>query len=162
MDGDRNGSLLAWLIDLAAAALAGAAVGLCIVLLDQPMAAVPAGAGMLLLSFSALQRLRPEPGRYRLPAFELPAWDDVLRDDTFELTEVEPLLLDQPVPQAEGRGVIRLFPMTPLPTAGELKQRIDAHLGARQPHDDDNVVLLSPDATAALRSALAELKRSLG
>ena len=162
MDGEGKASLLAWVIDLAAAAVAGAAVAFCLVLLGKPVPAIPASAGMLLLSFGALQCVRPEAGRYRLPPIALPAWDDVFTDEMLELTEVAPLLLNDPVPAVEESGDIRLFPMTPLPTAGELKKRIDAHLVARQADDDDNIVLLSPDASAALRNALAELKRSLG
>ena len=160
MDGKGSG-LGAWLIDLAAAMVVGSAVALCLVLLGKPMPAVAAGAGMLLLSFSALQCVRPEPARYRLPSFDIPDWSDVLAEDVLELTEPEPLLLEDIAPMAD-RGVIRMFPMAPIPTPGELKQRIDAHLGGAGPREDDNVVLLSPDASAALRNALAELKRSLG
>lgn len=151
MDGEGSAGLAAWLIDLAAAAIAGVAVAACLVLLGKPLSALPGGAGALLLCFSALQCVRPEAGRYRLPTLQLPAWDDVFAEDELELTN-----------RAEETGVIRMFPMTPIPTAGELQRRIDAHLGGQLLHDDENVVLLSPDASAALRNALAELKRSLG
>lgn len=161
MDEEGSAGLWAWLIDLAAAAVAGAAVALCLVLLNKPLPAIPAGVGMLLLSFSALQCVRPEAPRYRLPELRPPEWQEVFAQDLRELTAPEPLPIESAAPP-QGGGVIRMFPMTPIPTAGELKQRIDAHLRGTPRHDDGNVVLLSPDASAALRNALAELKRSLG
>jgi len=163
MDWEGSVSLRAWLIDLVAAIAAASAVALCLVLLGQEAAALPGGAGSLLLCFSALQCVPPEAGRFRLRAFAVPEWSEVLMEEAEKPAELEPLLLDQ-VADAPRSGVVRLFPATPLPTAGELKQRIDAHLARDlqpDPTDDDNVVLLSADATAALRSALAELKRAI-
>ena len=157
MDGERGIGLGAWLIDLAAAAIAGAAVALCLTLTGMSSAAMAAGAGCFLLSFSGLQCVAPGAARYRLPSFATPGWDGVLDADVLELAELAP----EEMMENRGSGVVRLFPMTPLPTAGELKQRIDAHLARSRSADDDNVVLLSADATAALRSALAELKRAI-
>lgn len=51
--------------------------------------------------------------------------------------------------------VVRLFDPAAMPTAGELKSRIDRHL------DDEAAAAQSFDAAQALHEALAELRRSI-
>jgi hypothetical protein len=67
----------------------------------------------------------------------------------------EPLLLDDVLSElAPDSRVVRLFDPAAMPTAGELKSRIDRHLD-RQASDHPG------DAVQALHDALAELRRSL-
>lgn len=142
MTGSARTELLTWLIDLAAAAVASGAAALCLVWLGQATAAPLAGGGVLLLSFSLLRAVPPEPGRYRLPVLELPRWTEVLAP--------EPLLPDRLV-----SGNVHL--LQPRRGGPELVNGEQALAGS----GEDNVVLLSADASAALRRSLAELRRSL-
>lgn len=121
-------------------------MALCLAWLDRPVPGMIAGTGGLLLGLSILQTIRPEPRRFRLPAFELPQWEEVLSSG-------EPQVLEQTLTG----NVYRLRP-TPAPAAGE-QGREQQDLDETAP--DDNVVLLSADASAALREALAELRRSI-
>lgn len=67
------------------------------------------------------------------------------------------LLLDDPLPVAEpGSRVVQLFQPPVLPTAGELRARIDRHLDNRSNSD------APADHSDELFEALASLKRSLG
>lgn len=73
---------------------------------------------------------------------------------------VAELLLDDPLPSpAPDSRVVQLFADGRMPTAGQLKQRIDRHLA-----DSDRPLADRPpatDASDALSEALAELRRSL-
>lgn len=68
----------------------------------------------------------------------------------------EPLVLDDVLSEinADSR-VVRLFDPKLMPTAGQLKSRIDNHLG------QGSAAGIPGDASQALSDALAELKRSL-
>ncbi len=134
--------LLTWLIDLAAAVVASAAVAVCLVWLGQGAAAPLAAGGVLLLGFALLRAVRPEPSRYPLPPIELPTWSEVLAP--------EPVVRDGPV-----SGNVHL--LRPRQTEHGTLCSGEALAGS----EDDNVVLLSADASAALRRSLAELRRSL-
>jgi hypothetical protein len=66
------------------------------------------------------------------------------------------LLLDDVLAQlGPDSRVVRLFDRAAMPTAGELKSRIDRHL------DRGAVSLRTPDASQALYDALAELRHEL-
>ena len=78
------------------------------------------------------------PRRFALPAFAVPDWPAR--------------------PVAEGAGGVVQLPRR-LPTPGELDARIKAHLDGRAPHTAE-VIELRADASAALRQALAGLKRA--
>ena len=68
----------------------------------------------------------------------------------------EPLVLDDILAQiGPGARVVRLFDPKKMPSPGQLKSRIDSHLGERTPPSQ------STDASQALSEALAELRRSL-
>lgn len=157
----------AWLMDGAAAAIFGGAAGWCGSLLWGPPAAVVVGMAALLIVMAGLRSVRPEPRRYRLPEFSASEWTAEPAGDVLELTDQEPLLLQDPLPEPEHDSrVVQLFPRQPLPTAGELKARIDAHLERQprhplSPETDGEVVPLQADASAALRAAIADLRRSL-
>ena len=70
--------------------------------------------------------------------------------------EEEPLLLDDILAElAPDSRVVRLFDPEEMPTPGQLKSRIDRHLGPGEASLD------APDAGQALHDALAELRRSI-
>ena len=85
--------------------------------------------------------------------------DELLLDQPLALAATEAvaeLLLDDPLPAPEPDSrVVQLFADGRMPTAGQLKHRIDRHLadGARP--------AAPSDASDALSEALAELRRSL-
>ena len=100
----------------------------------------------------------------RLPAEEL-VLGEADRADSNELvlterdrrgTGSEPLILDDILAElGPDSRVVRLFDRKAMPTAGQLKRRIDTHLeGGAAP-------VPAPDASQALSDALAELRRSL-
>lgn len=87
--------------------------------------------------------------------------EELLLDQPFVAKAVDDLaelLLDDPLaaPPPDSR-VVRLFAPQPLPTAGQLAQRIDRHLG----HAPTEPVGALDDGQDALREALEELRRSL-
>lgn len=157
--------MLGWSLDGLAAGLLGAAVGASALLLGQGMPGVVAAAAVSLAALALLRQVRPEPRRFRLPAFALPAVP-VEAIDVLDLTDVaedeEAMLLeDRLEPAPEDSRVVQLFAARPLPTPGELRQRIEAHLGERPESRGGTVLELEVDATAALRQALGDLRRSL-
>jgi hypothetical protein len=155
-----------WTLDGVAAAVLGAAVGTCLLLLGQPQAGVIAAAVTGMAALAGLRQVRPEPRRFRLPDFALPGsglgqdGDELLLT---ELAEAEPLLLDDPLEAAPADSrVVQLFAVRPLPTPGELQQRIAAHLAMPgRPAEGGTVLDLEVDAAAALRQSLNELRASL-
>jgi hypothetical protein len=163
MDGAGD-DVVGWATDGLASAILSAAVGTCLLLLGQPQVGVLAASVTGLLALAGLRQVKPEPRRFKLPALAIAehrAEDDVLL--LTEVAEVEPLLLDDPLEvAAEDSRVVQLFAARPLPTPGELQQRIAAHLADPQrPANGADVIDLDVDASAALRQALGELRRSL-
>ena len=79
-----------------------------------------------------------------------------------EVVEDGALLLDDPLVEAEpGSRVVQLFASQPMPTPGQLKERIDRHLaGGAQPLADTPGIP-GRRVGRALRGALDELRRSL-
>jgi hypothetical protein len=57
--------------------------------------------------------------------------------------------------------VVQLFEPAAMPTAGELKARIDRHVANPPIGRDNNSTPAPADASGALFEALAELRRSL-
>jgi len=148
---------------LVAAAILAAAVAFAVGrLTDSMVMAGCAAAASLFVALLALQSIRPEER-------ELPLAQFVPDELAFE--EVEELILtdadqvvEEPAPApdelvlddvlgklGEDSRVVRLFDAAAMPTPGQLKARIDRHLGQAQ----------APDASAALHDALAELRLSL-
>jgi hypothetical protein len=166
MDGAGN-DRLGWAVDGTAAGLFGLAAGFSLLLLGMAGAGVVAGVAASLATLAGLRSVRPEPRRFRLPAFVIAQGE--AETEVLELTEVapeEPLLLDDPLPQpVEDSRVVQLFAARPLPTPGELQQRIAAHLGKAEdrevPAGSATVLDLEVDAAAALRQSLRELRASL-
>ena len=91
--------------------------------------------------------------------FDLGAVHVVRTDERpLELTDIyeEPLELDDVLAEVgPGARVVRLFDVNAMPTPGELRQRIDRHLGREAPP------AASPDASQALIEALTQLRQSL-
>jgi hypothetical protein len=83
---------------------------------------------------------------------------DVLAEASAAEQSADELLLDDALPDAEPDSrVVRLFRPPDLPTAGELRTRIDRHLGSRGSAPEP-----STDHSDELFEALESLKRSLG
>jgi hypothetical protein len=91
---------------------------------------------------------------FRLAQFEL-APLEFCENSSAELAE---LLLDPPVAAAGPSSTVVAFPQA-LPTPGEMHERIERHLEAR---DDGGPAAVPACPAEELRLALAELRRSLG
>lgn len=82
--------------------------------------------------------------------------DRVVSSESPETVNEQALLLDDVLAQlGPDSRVVRLFDPAAMPTAGELKSRIDRHL------DRGTVSIRAPDASQALYDALAELRHEL-
>lgn len=95
---------------------------------------------------------------FKLAAVEAVALDELVLTDADRLypRSDEPLVLDDVLAKTSpGSRVVRLFDPSAVPTPGQLKTRIDRHLGV------DAARVAPPDASQALFEALAELRRSL-
>ena len=168
---------------LAAAAFAGAvgfAVRMVVAAVLAPMQALQAtgGAGALafVIATLAIRLASSSRATFRSPAFAPvefePSESDELiltDEDRLEANELvlgdadrldgppteELLVLDDVLAEiGPDSRVVRLFDRKAMPTAGQLKTKIDAHL--RQ-----GSAAAQPDASQALSDALAELRRSL-
>jgi hypothetical protein len=160
-----------------ASALFGAAVGYAVygwlsVAAAQPLLGACAGgagaAAYWLCSRSLAAAVQQTRRQFTLPAFVVPepqwpaAVEDLVLTDADRLSaaqdisSAEPLVLDDVLAEIgpEAR-VVRLFDPKRMPTPGQLKSRIDDHLGQGSAADGPI------DASQALSDALAELKRSL-
>lgn len=145
---------------------------------------IAAAAAAFLLCDRSLKRVSRGHSQFRLSVFDLREYD-TLGSDELLLTDSlnDELLLTEPVNDelllsdadrlappvaadelvlddilgeiASDARVVRLFDRKAMPTPGELKARIDSHIGQAS--------AASPpvDASQALSDALAELKRSL-
>jgi hypothetical protein len=158
-------------VDAAAAAAFAAATGYAALRLLPLAFVMPAAAaiaaGSFLLCRMALQRIGGDTERYHVPLFEPGAVEPLSTapPDELLLTEAdkvdpqachEPLMLDDVLTEiAPDSRVVQLFDPAAMPTAGQLKARIDRHLDGGTPRSP------SPDASEALFAALAELRRSL-
>lgn len=167
MDASRDCGRLDWLVELAGAAVPAAAVAFAAHKL-APGWLFAAAAAALVVAFAAMRRVRPEPRTFQFREFDIPPLPQVRPEAEFTpgelfLDEVhsdpaDELLLEDTLtePPADAR-VVQLFAVEPMPTAGQLKARIDRHLaGAPRP-----ALQQIPDASEALFAALADLRRSL-
>ncbi len=148
---------------LAAAVILAAAVAFAVGrLTDSMTTAGAAAAGSLFIALLALRSISPEEPELPLAQFSpvemaFEDVDELILTDADQLVE-EPvsdeLVLDDVLGKlGEDARVVRLFDPSAMPTPGQLKARIDRHLGQTQP--------AAPDASAALHDALAELRLSL-
>lgn len=152
------------IVDTLASGLFGLAVAAAIKIAGWPLAAAACGGGAaLLIGGVALRAVRPKPIDFVLPEFEVPLIEPV---DELVLTDADRVQPDAANPdelilddilvelQPESR-VVRLFDPAAMPTPGQLKARIDRHLGDAEPTAG------LADASQALHEALDELRRSL-
>jgi len=161
MNGAGEGGVVAWLIDAAAAIMFAAAAAFAGGALLGPQMAATGGVAGFGLALLFLRSVQPRAAGHRIPAFEPVDWSalgDPLEEPFHGPEEV--LLLEDVLAVPEDSRVVQLFPSQSLPSPGELKARIDAHLSGKSPAAE--VVQLPVDASAALRDALADLRRSLG
>jgi hypothetical protein len=172
-----------WLVELGGAAAAGLAAGFAALKLAPTLGLAPgpamiAGASAMAgLALLVMRAVPADPRNHALAGFAVEPIDTVageplLLDDVHEepllledvagaLAEEGELLLDDPLVADPDSRVVHLFASPPLPTPGELKQRIDRHLAESGKPGSGNVLALAPDASDALYAALAELRRSL-
>ena len=127
-----------------------------------------AAAFSYLLSRRLLHAIGPRAAKVAVPVFDVREIDAMRADEPAELllTDVvqsaprpadDPLVLDDILAElGPDSRVVRLFDPAAMPTAGQLKARIDRHLAT------GTSAASPPDASDALHEALAELRRSLG
>lgn len=178
MDGESARGRFDWLVELGGSAVPAAAIAFAAWKLS-PLFAIAPGAAVtgacaagFTLSFAVMRSVAPEPRRHGLAPFAvepIEALPELLLDQRFEepllleqrLVEDDALLLedrlDEPGPASR---VVRLFQPAPVPTAGELKCRIDRHLAGDRGTGEPRPAPPA-DASDALYAALAELRRSL-
>ena len=126
-------------------------------------AAETAAAGVLAfaLSYRALRSIGPQSARLQVPIFDVRDVEEpeLLLTERFEPSSEdrpEELLLEDILTELEPDSrVVRLFDPAAMPTAGELKSRIDRHL------DEGVTAAQNEEAAQALHDALAELRRSI-
>jgi hypothetical protein len=169
--GQNNGVSRA--IDIGSAGLfAGAAGYSAVLLIASPVAGAAVATAAFVGAHRALGRIADRP-EFAVPGFAAEQLDfaepeelpELLLTERAELLltelaggppeEDEALLLEDrlEIPSDDSR-VIRLFDPRLLPTAGELRERIERHL--QSPSES-----AYPDATAELHQALADLRKSL-
>ena len=163
MDGAGEGGVVAWLIDGAAAITFAAAAAFAGGTLLGPQMAATGGVAGFGLALLFLRSVQPRTARHPIARFDPVDWatlEEPVGEVSFGGSEYEVLLLEDVLAVPADSRVVQLFPVPSLPSPGELKARIDAHLAGKPPAGE--VVQLPVDASAALREALADLRRSLG
>jgi hypothetical protein len=148
-------------------------------------ATVASGFAFFAIGMLVMRTAHGGPTTHRLADFAVgPVESDALwLDKPLELDELlldtpyeEPLLLDTPFDEPREQDVliledaltqphpasrvVQLFASQPMPTPGQLKERIDRHLAGESPRPA-NGRPSPPDASEALYAALDELRRSL-
>ena len=168
-----------WLDPFAAAVPAAAATwsaALLAPLFDLPaqVASPLAGVAVFALGWWTMRMAAPAPRPFELRIFQPPEEDpsslDVPRDSDEDVLLLDQplaasmdalaeLLLDDPLPSPDAQSrVVQLFPAQPAQSPGDLKRRIDRHLGLRE---EANGPLPAGDASDSLRRALDELRQTL-
>lgn len=152
---------------LAAVALASAVAVGALRLGISPTVAAALAASALFLAWKILTSIKAETPTFALVDFapetlpEVEAPEELILTDVYlpaepEVSEPDALVLDDVLTElGEDSRVVRLFDPAAMPTPGQLKSRIDRHLGSSIPPGT------SPDASQELHEALAELRRTL-
>jgi hypothetical protein len=165
------------MVDIAAAGSCAAALACCALLLSTAMAGVAAAVLGFCCSLALLRAVRPEDRRFEIAELALPPIP--LTPEVLLLTHASAVAKSAPTQQQQQQQpqqspeacellledvlaqigsdsrVVRLFDSAAMPSPGELRARIDRHLDTRR------VSAAPPDASEALREALAELRRSI-
>ncbi len=181
MQGMRQQARFDWLAELAGAAAIAVAGGYAALRIapsfawSAPGAMTGTGFAGFAAGLLAMKLVRPAPRQMPIGAFALTDADAALSLEPLLLDTIyeEPLLLDDVAEDdaalllvdalrvAEpGSRVVQLFSHQPMPTPGQLKDRIDRHL-AGAPRHPSPPMPVPADASQALYAALNELKRSL-
>ncbi len=171
-----------WLAELAGAMALGVAGGFAAlkaapsIALSPPSAMIGASFAGFAAGLLAMRLVTPAPRSLPVGEFELAnvessgLTEPLLLDTVYE----EPLLLEDfagddaalllvdalQTAEPDSR-VVRLFAQEPMPTPGQLKDRIDRHLAGAPRHPSPPMSAPAADASQALYAALNELKRSL-
>ncbi|HSR00581.1 MAG TPA: hypothetical protein VLM36_11795 [Sphingomicrobium sp.] len=134
------------------------------------VARLPASAALAaaayFLSVRLLGSIQPQPRRLPVAIFDVRELEPIEPIEPTELLLTErldqpsrgtdPLLLDDILAElGPDSRVVRLFDPASMPTAGDLRLRIEKHL------DGEATAARSSDAAQALHEALAELRRSI-
>jgi hypothetical protein len=182
MDGARSKARFDWLVELAGALAPGLAAGFAALKLAPSLGIAPhatmsaSGFGGFGLGLLAMRLVRPAPRRHALAGFDVAPivageeallledrYDEPIMPAGMEKPAVDDaLLLDDPLEETDPASrVVQLFANQPMPTPGQLKERIDRHLVGGSRLSPDSPPIKQPDATGALHAALDELRRSL-
>ena len=169
----RSKARFDWLAELAGGLAPGFAAGFSALKLAPSLGVTP-GTAMVLsafggfsLGFLVMRLVKPAPRGHALAGFAvapIEAVEEPLLLDVFHVETLadEALLLNDPLPTAEPESrVVQLFAGQPMPTPGQLKERIDWHLAGGLNHQADLPSIPQADASGALYAALDELRRSL-
>jgi hypothetical protein len=167
MDWAVNKHPAEWAAETLAPALLAAAAGWSAWKIGLPLAASAAGATITLALGVVAIRLAGDQPTAELGAFDPVGFDDVAAADELLLNDPAPadeLLLDDPLVEVpQDSRVVRLFERQE-PTPGELVTRISDYLGGggRSPAPETGQEQdRQPDASAALHTALANIRASL-
>ena len=180
MDETQTGARFDWLVEWGGALAPGLSAAFAALKLAPtwgfapPVAMAATGCAGLGLGMLAMRLVKPGPRQHALTKFSVaPIEADeepvLLLDQIYEqpllLTETvedDALLLDDPLIEADPASrVVRLFASQPMPTPGQLKERIDRHLAYRARRSNEPMHLPRPDASGALYAALDDLRRTL-
>jgi hypothetical protein len=160
-------------VDRAAAGLFALACGYAAYSWFPAAAATPAAGAetaatallAFLLAYRILSRVQPEARKLPVPIFDVREVEPIEETELLLTERLDPpastgdedaLVLDDILAKLDPDSrVVRLFDPAAMPTAGELKSRIDRHL------DREDVEARTVDAAQALHDALAELRRSI-
>jgi hypothetical protein len=143
-------------VDAGAALLFAAAVAYALWTAMTVQAAAAGSVGAFALCLAGLRRVPAAPISAVEPSRSVTPVTNLLAEADRSLAHAEDeLVLDDILSALDSESrVVRLFEPAAMPTPGQMKDRIDRHLGV-----DDGVA--SPDASQALHDALADLRRSL-
>ena len=166
MDEGRNGGLIAWMIDAAAAVALASAAGMSGLLLANVEVGMMCAAIVLVVGLWSLRQVPAEAIMFKLPALVPVGWDCVFSEpaddgDCLELTTLADAA------SADSLSNVACLNLA-LPTPGEMQRRIERHLvnlfpaSASTTAPSAEVVPIGADASAALRMALGNLRRSVG
>lgn len=147
---------------MTAAGFAGFAIGAVIM---RSVGSTPRQMPMEGFALGEIERVEDElPPLMLETIYEEPLLLDHVAEEPLLLEDLavdeQALLLVDALQEAEPDSrVVRLFAHQPMPTPGQLKERIDRHLAGAPRHPSPPVA--APDASRALYAALDDLKRSL-
>lgn len=153
--GARTAERIESAADAGAAAVFAAAVGYALFGATRQSTVALAGLPAFALCLAGLRRINPVR-RAHVPAAASAVTHLLAEADRSIAHAEDELVLDDILAALDPDSrVVRLFPRPPMPTPGQLKDRIDRHLEAAPAAGPES------DGAQALHDALAELRRSL-